>query len=79
MTDSSPRKHVRVSTAGAWSHIMVTVDKLDEVRNILSENDIRHWVEHNTISIDGRPAVAFVNLDKRCDPIRVQALLDAVP
>ncbi len=56
---------------------MVPVDQLNQVRKFLNANDIPHWVDLNTISVDGRPAVAVINLSKKTDPRRVQALLDA--
>jgi hypothetical protein len=57
---------------------MVPVDQLDQVRKLLHANDIPHWVDHNAISVDGRPAVAVINLSKKTDPRRVQVLLDGV-
>jgi hypothetical protein len=57
---------------------MVPADQLDQVRKLLDANDIPHWVEHNAISVDGRPAVVVINLGKKTDPRRVQALLDGV-
>ena len=57
---------------------MVPVDQLDLVRTVLTENNVPHWVDHNAISVDGRPAVVVINLGKRSDPHSVQALLDAV-
>ena len=56
---------------------MVSVDQLDQVRKLLVDNDIPHWADHNAISVDGRPAVVVVNLGKRSDLSRVQAILDA--
>jgi hypothetical protein len=78
MTDTSNRKPIRVSTDGtSGGYIMVSVDQLDKVRKLLQENDVPHWVDHNAISVDGRPAVAVINLGRRTDPRRVQELLDA--
>jgi hypothetical protein len=79
MTDSSTRKRVRVSIDGtSGPYVMVPVDQLDLVRTVLTKNNVPHWVDHNAISVDGRPAVVVVNLGKRSDPHSVQALLDAV-
>jgi hypothetical protein len=78
MIDSSTHKPIRVSSDGrSGPYLMVSVGQLDQVRKVLRDNDIPHWVDHHAISVDGRPAVAVVNLSKGSDPCRVQALLDA--
>lgn len=56
---------------------MVPVDQVDQVRKLLDANDVPHWLDHNAISVDGRPAVVVINLGKKIDSHRVQALLDA--
>jgi hypothetical protein len=56
---------------------MVSVELLEKVRKLLVENDVPHWVEHNAISVDGRPAVTVINLGRRADSRQVQTLLDA--
>lgn len=79
MIDSSTRKPIRVLTDGtSGPYVMVPVDQLDQVRKLLHANDIPHWVDHHAVSVDGRPAVAVINLGKKTDPRRVQALLDGV-
>lgn len=78
MTDSTTRRPIRVSTDGtSGPYIMVSVELLEKVRRLLVENDIPHWVDHNAISVDGRPAVTVINLGRRADSRRVQDLLDA--
>jgi hypothetical protein len=78
MTDTTARRPIRVSTDGtSGPYIMVPVELLEKVRTLLVENDIPHWVDHNAISVDGRPAVTVINLGQRVDPRRVQDLLDA--
>ncbi len=78
MIDSSTSKPIRASTDGmSGPYIMVPVGQLDQVRKLLQANGIPHWVDHNAISVDGRPAVAVINLGKGTDPHRVQVLLDA--
>ena len=78
MTDTTTRRPIRVSTDGtAGPYIMVPVELLEKVRKLLVENNIPHWVEHNAISVDGRPAVTVINLGQKADPSRVQDLLDA--
>lgn len=79
MIDSSTRKSIKISTDGtAGPYVMVSVEQLQQVCDLLEGNDIPHWVDHNAISVDGRPAVAVINLGKMIDPRRVQNLLDAV-
>ncbi len=56
---------------------MVPVALLVKVRKLLDENSIPHWLDHNAISVDGRPAVAVINLGREADSGRVQDLLDA--
>jgi len=78
MTDTTTRRPIRVSTDGrAGPYIMVPVELLEKVRKLLVENNIPHWVDHNAISVDGRPAVTVINLGQKADPSRVQDLLDA--
>jgi hypothetical protein len=79
MIDSMTQKTIRVSTDGtAGPYIMVPVDQLEQVRHLLSSNDIPHWIDHNAISVDGRPAVAVINLGKKIDSRRIQTLLDGI-
>jgi hypothetical protein len=78
MTDPSNQRPVQVTTAGtSGSYSMLALDLLERVRKLLQENDIPHWVGHHAISVDGRPAVVVINLDRKADPRRVQDLLDA--
>jgi len=77
MTDTSTRRPIRVSTVGtSGPYIMVPVELLQKVRQLLVENVIPHWVDHNAISVDGRPAVIVINLGRRADSRQVQDLLD---
>ena len=78
MTDTTTRRPIRVSTEGtSGPYIMVPVELLDRIRKLLVENDVPHWVDHNAISVDGRPAVTVINLGRKVDSRRVQELLDA--
>lgn len=77
MIDAQTRKPIRVLTEGtARPYIMTSVDQLDRVRELLVGHAIPHWVEPDAISLDGKPAVAFINLGSRSDADRVQSLLD---
>ena len=78
MTDTAIRRPIRVSTDGtSGPYIMVSVELLEKVRKLLVENDVPHWVDHNAISVDGRPAVTVINLGRNVDSRQVQDLLDA--
>ncbi len=77
MTDTTTRRPIRVSTDGtSGPYIMISVELLEKVKRLLGENGIPHWVDHNAISVDGRPAVTVINLGRRADSRRVQDLLD---
>lgn len=78
MTDTTTRRPIQVSTDGtSGPYIMVPVALLEKVRKLLDENNIRHWEDHNAISVDGRPAIAVINLGRGADSGRIQDLLDA--
>ncbi len=80
MTDALTHKPIQVSTESPTSpYLMVPLDQLEQVTKLLHDHGIRHWTEHNVISFNGRPPVAFINLSKPSDSVAVQALLDAVP
>jgi len=79
MTDTATRRPIRVSTEStSGPYIMVSVEILEKVQKLLVENNVPHWVEHNAISVDGRPAVTVINLGRKVDSRQVQDLLDAV-
>jgi hypothetical protein len=78
MIDSETRQPIRVSADGtAGPYIMVSAVQLDRVRKLLEDHQIVYWVDHMVVSVDGRPAVAVINLRRGSDPRQVQALLDA--
>jgi hypothetical protein len=53
-------------------------ETLDQLRNLLTSRGISHWVESGSISLDGRPAIAVINLGRGADVARTQAILDQV-
>ena len=78
MTDTATRRPIRVSTDGtSGPYITISVELLEKVRRLLVENDIPHWVDHNAISVDGRPAVTVINLGREADLRQTQDLLDS--
>ena len=77
MIDSSTHKPIRVLEDGtAGPYIMVSVKHLEQVRELLSLNEIPYWVDHHAVSIDGKPALTVINLGRGSDPQQVQDLLD---
>jgi hypothetical protein len=62
---------------GGGPYIMVPSDQLDAVENILSANNVPYWTDSHAISLDGKPAIAFINLGRGANAEKVQRLLDA--
>ena len=80
MIDVTTRKPLSVSTDGtAGPYVMVPVSQLEEVRLLLEDRGIRHWIEENAISLNGAPEVAVIDLGRGADPDAVQAILDNFP
>ena len=78
MIDTSNQRPIQVLTPeSAGPYLRIPLSQLEQVRELLRVNDISHWVAHQAISVNGRPAVIVVNLSKKTDPVRVQELLDA--
>lgn len=77
MIDSQTHSKIRVSTDGtAGPYIMVLADQLSLLRGALDEHKIRYWVDADTISLDGKPAIAIINLGHSGDAAQVQKILD---
>ena len=77
MIDAQTQRPIRVSTAGAAGpYIMVPVDRLGRVRELLDRHQVHYWVDSAAISLDGKPEVTVVNLGRKGDAARVQAILD---
>lgn len=78
MIDSQTRRKLVVSSGGtAGPYIMVPEDQLGEVQELLDQHRINYWVESNAISLDGKPAVAVINLGHAGDATKIQAILDS--
>lgn len=77
MIDNYSQKPVKViNDELAGPYIKLSADLIDAVCAILQANNVRYWVEHQTISINGKPFVGVINLDLKSDPQQVQKLLD---
>ena len=81
MIDVTTSKALSVSTdaEGGPSYIVVPVTQLSEVRTLLDTNRVSYWVDEEALSLDGKPEIAFINLDYPGDPAMVQRLLDSIP
>jgi hypothetical protein len=80
MTDITTKKPLQVSTEGtAGPYLMVPVPQLDSVRSLLDDHRVRYWLDESAISFNGQPYIAVVNLGRKGDASRVQAILDAAP
>ena len=80
MTDSQAREKIRVSTDGtAGPYIMVPLAQLKRVRDLLDKNQVTYWVEveSDAVSVNGKPAIAFIILGASADANEVQALLNS--
>ena len=78
MTDELTSKPLRVSTdGGAGPYLMVGLRQLPEIRSILDQHKVRYWVDREAESLNGKPAVIVVNINRGVDPSRVQSILDA--
>lgn len=79
MIDTQTRRPIRISTDGTGGpYIMVPIPQLDELRTLLQVHDVPHWVESGAVSLDGRAAIAVINLGRGADVARVQSLLNRV-
>jgi hypothetical protein len=78
MTDATTNRPIRVSADGtAGPYILVPVSQLDDIVALLRQAGFVFWVDENAISMDGKPAIAVVNLGRGTDAVRVQAILDS--
>jgi hypothetical protein len=77
MIDAMTRKPLYVSTEGtAGPYIMVPVSQLADLRELLNKHRIRYSVEEDSISLDGGPEIAVVDLGHGTDVAAVQHILD---
>ena len=80
MTNVVSQKPLRVLTAlDAGPYMIVPVSQLAQVRRLLDDREIRYSVDESSISIDGKPAVVFIDMRRDVNASEVQALLDANP
>ena len=78
MRDAMTGQLIRVSAESASGpYISLSAHEVERVRSILEANNIPFWVDHRFVSVDGKPALAVINLGRKTDPDQVQAILDA--
>jgi hypothetical protein len=76
---TTTRKPLRVSTdGGAGPYIVAPISQLDQVVALLDANKVAYWVDEEAISIDGKPEIIFINLERGSDPAVIQGLLDSI-
>jgi hypothetical protein len=82
MIDTTTRQRLEVSTDWGWgaeAYIVLPLTQLDQVKALLDANKISYWVDEEVLSIDGKPEIAWINLEDGTNPARVQSLLDSIP
>lgn len=79
MIDAITRERIIIHAEGTGGpYLMVADEQLEAVTDALRAHDVPHWVDEDTISLDGEPAVAVVNLGRGTDVPAVQRLLDGI-
>ena len=79
MIDAITQERILIHADGAaWPYLMVAEAQLEAVIRALEARHVPHWVDEDTISVDGEPAVAVVNLGRGADVMAVQRLLDGI-
>jgi hypothetical protein len=79
MIDTITRKSLRVlNDGGAGGTIIVPMEILERVKGLLDSNNVAYWVAEEALSVDDEPEVTFITLSQKCDPAKVQQLLDGV-
>ena len=53
---------------------MVPSDQLAAVETVLRSSQVSYWTDSDAISLDGKPAIAVINLGRGADVSRVQQL-----
>lgn len=77
MIDKTTNKPLHVSRDGtAGPYIMVPLDQLGDVQRLLDQYGIGYSVESNAISLNGAPFISVIDLGRKGNAERVQAILD---
>lgn len=77
MIDPGTEKPVRVLVdPETGPYIRLSRLAVDQVQQLLKDHGVSFWVDQYWFSVDNRPAVGYVFINKKTDPIQVQTLLD---
>ncbi len=76
MIDTTTRKRMLVTDDKAGPYIRLPFTQVDDVRRLLEDNKIYHYLEENILSFDGGPEIAIIDLGRNGDAKAVQAVLD---
>jgi len=80
MIDTMTNERLTVTTfklGGAY--ICLPLAQLGQVTAMLDVHKIPYWVDEESLSIDGKPEIIWINLMDGADPAKVQELLDSIP
>jgi len=80
MIDTTTHQPLSVSAHAAdWPYLIIPLTHLDKVQALLDANQVSYWVDAEALSLDGKPEVTFINLQRGTDPAWIQSLLDSIP
>lgn len=79
-SNTASRTSLKVWTDGnAGPYIMADVALLEAIKALLEQHRIPHWVDEESVQLEGKPAIVVINLGLKVDPVLVQSLLDTLP
>lgn len=79
MIDAITRERIVIHNEGTGApYLMVAEEQVETVVEALRNHGVTHWVDEDTISLDGEPPVAVVNLSRATDVSAAQRVLDSL-
>ena len=70
-------QQIRIAASGSLgSYLTVPVGRLPEIRGILDTHGQKYWTDTYSLSINGQPAVAIINLSPGSDVRVIERLLN---
>ncbi|MBY0231232.1 MAG: hypothetical protein K2W96_18275 [Gemmataceae bacterium] len=76
MIDAVTKKPMKVWGTTGLKTVSVPLTQLDSVRKLFDANNIFYWVSDTAVSFDNHPPRISVEISRREDLAKVQALLD---
>lgn len=77
MIDVATNEPVTVQMAvESGPYLRISVAQVEKVRAVLDAAGIKYWVSYISVSSDGRPAMTYVWINAKTDPVFAQARLD---